>query len=397
MKTKHKWTSILMSLAISVSAVFSPLLSNSNALAAAEGPKVDAPSALLIDTQSKQVIFSKNENEKRYPASTTKIMTMLLTMEAVQKGEKKLTDIVPVPLEAYNMEGSSVWLDPKEKFTLEDMLKFIAVPSGNDAAMATAIFIGGSSKAFVDRMNQKAKELGMTGTHYANPDGLHDPNHYTTAHDLAIVATELIVKYPQILELTKIKSFEMRNGKNFIENTNHLLGQYEGMDGLKTGFTDEAGYCLVSTAQREQHRLLGIILGAKTDLERQTDTRNLLDFGFTNFKTQVVAKKDEPISEKAIVANAKDEEVTVAPASDFYLTVKNGDDQGIETKYVWNPVEAPFAKGQVLGQMQKVKNGKVLNSVNLVSTQDVVKGSWFRLFFRKIFAGISSSLHNIFK
>lgn len=397
MKTKHKWTSILMSLAITVSAVFSPLLSSSDALAAAEGPKVDAPSALLIDTQSKQVLFSKSENEKRYPASTTKIMTMLLTMEAVQKGEKKLTDIVPVPLEAYNMEGSSVWLDPKEKFTLEDMLKFIAVPSGNDAAMATAIFIGGSSKAFVDRMNQKAKELGMTGTHYVNPDGLHDPNHYTTAHDLAIVTTELISKYPQILELTKIKSFEMRNGKNIIENTNHLLGQYEGMDGLKTGFTDEAGYCLVSTGQRNDHRLLGIVLDAKSDLERQADTRNLLDYGFNNFKTQVVAKKDDPISEKAIVANAKDEEVTVAPANDFYLTVKNGDDQGIETKYVWNPVEAPFTKGQVLGQMQKVKNGKVLNSVDLVSTLDVDKGSWIRLFFRKIFAGISSSLHNIFK
>ncbi len=397
MKTKRKWTSIVMSLAITVSAIFSPLLSTSNVQAAAEGPNIEAPSALLIEMQSGQVLYAKNENEKRYPASTTKIMTMLLTLEAVQKGQKKLTDIVPVPLEAYNMEGSSVWLDPKEKFTLEEMLKFIAVPSGNDASVAIAVFIGGSSQAFVERMNQKAKELGMTGTHYANPDGLHDPNHYTTARDLAIVSKELISKYPQILELTKIKNFEMRNGVNKIENTNHLLGQYEGMDGLKTGFTDEAGYCLVSTAQRNGTRLLGIVLGAKTDLQRQQETRVLLDNGYNNFKTQLVAKKDEPIGEKAMVANAKEPEVTVAAAKDFYLAVQNGDEQGIETKYVWNPVEAPFTKGQILGQMQKVKNGNVLNSVDLIATQDVEEGSWLRLFFRKLFGGISSSLQGIFK
>ncbi|MFC4768489.1 D-alanyl-D-alanine carboxypeptidase family protein [Effusibacillus consociatus] len=392
----RKWTSRILSFAVAVSVAVSTLVPTSKAAAAGE-PVIEAPVALLMDAKSGQILYEKGENDKRFPASTTKVMTMLLAMEAVQSGQKKMTDIVPVPLEAYNIEGSSVWLDPNEKFQLQDMIKFVAVPSGNDAAMALAIFLAGSQQAFVQKMNDRAKELGLKGTHFANPDGLHNPDHFTTASDLAILARELIVKYPQILELTKIKSFEIRGGKNKIENTNHLIGKYEGMDGLKTGFTDEAGYCLVSTAERGGFRLIGIIMGATDDLQRQADTTKLLDYGFTNFNSKRIADKDKPVGEKAIVPTAKNEEVEVAPAQDLYVAVKKGEEQSVQTKFVWNQVEAPVAKGQVLGQMQQVQNGKVLSSVDLVSTQEVERGSWIRLFFRKALDGISTSVKGLFE
>lgn len=396
MREKKNLKSRIFSLAVAVSLALSALVPAS-ATAAAEEPAIESPVALLVDVKSGQVLYEKNSHEKRYPASTTKIMTMLLAMEAVQNGQKKLTDKVPVPLEAYNIEGSSVWLDPKEQFTLEEMIKFIAVPSGNDASMATAIFISGSEQAFVQKMNERAAQLGMKNTHFANSNGLHHPDHYTTASDLAILSRELITRYPQILGYTKIKDFEIRGGKNKIENTNHLIGKYEGMDGLKTGFTDEAGYCLVSTAERGGLRLIGIIMGAADDLKRQTDTIKLLDYGFNNFKSVRVAEKGKPLAEKAIVANAREKEVEVAPADDLYLALKNGDEQGIETKLVWNPVQAPFSKGEVIGEMQKVKDGKVINAVQLVSTRDVEKGSWIRLLFRKLFDSIANSVQGLFK
>ncbi|BCJ87460.1 D-alanyl-D-alanine carboxypeptidase family protein [Effusibacillus dendaii] len=389
MKQKQTWVRrVLQTAAVFSIAASTALYSFAMPAKAAEANLVQAPAAMLIDLKSGQVLYAKNENEKRYPASTTKIMDLLLIMEAVQKGEKKLTDIVPVPLEAYNVEGSSVWLDPKEKWTLDDMIKFISVPSGNDAAVATAVFIGGSQQAFVKMMNDKAQQLGMKNTHFANPDGLHDPNHYTTASDLAIVAKQLVTEFPQIYKYTSIQKFEIRNGKNVIENTNHLIGKYEGMNGLKTGFTDEAGNCLVSTVDRNGYQLMGIILGAKDDQERQLDTIKLLDFGYNNFTSQLVAGKDKPLPDKALIKTAVNEQVEVAPAKDFYLTIRKGQDQGIETKYVWNNVEAPLKKGQVVGQMQKVQNGQVLNSVDLVVTQDVERGSWFRLLFRNLWTSI---------
>ncbi|MGB8954967.1 MAG: D-alanyl-D-alanine carboxypeptidase family protein, partial [Tumebacillaceae bacterium] len=193
---------------------------------AAAALNIQSPAGLLMDAKSGQILWNKDMNAKRYPASVTKIMTLLLTLEAVEKGEKKLTDIVPVSKTAYGTEGSSVWLDPKEQWTLADMIEFIAIPSANDACVATAEFVGGSEEGFVARMNAKAKELGMTGTHFSDSNGLHDPNHYSTAHDIALMARELITKYPKILETTKIQSKMIRDGQFKLENTNHLLGQY---------------------------------------------------------------------------------------------------------------------------------------------------------------------------
>ncbi len=360
--------------------------------------EIQSPVGLLIDAQTGQVLWEKDMHAKRYPASVTKIMTMMLAYEAVEKGEKKLTDVVPISKNAYLVEGSSVWLDPNEKFTLQEMLEFIAIQSGNDACVATAEFIAGSEAAFVERMNKKAEELGMKDTHFADTNGLHHPDHYSSAYDIGIMARELISKYPQVLEVTKVQTKMIRDGKFKLENTNHVLGQYDGLDGLKTGFTDEAGYCLVATAQRNGFRLLSIELGAPNDDVRVSDSMKILDHGFNSYKQESVIKKGEAVSELAPITSGKETEVGTVAAEDLNVAVlKEGG--AIEKKVVYNEVEAPVAKDAVVGQLQVVQNEKVVASVDLLAAEEVEKGSWIRLMFRGIgnfFSGLFSSIGDFF-
>jgi D-alanyl-D-alanine carboxypeptidase (penicillin-binding protein 5/6) len=365
--------------------------------------EIQSPSGLLMDAKSGQILWAKDEHAKRYPASVTKIMTMLLAYEAVEKGEKKLTDIVPISNRAYGTEGSSVWLDPKEKFTLAEMIEFIAIPSANDACVATAEFIAGSEEAFVERMNQKAKELGMNDTHFADTNGLHHPDHYTSAHDIAIMARELITKYPQVLEVTKIQSKMIRNGAFKLENTNHVLGQLEGIDGLKTGFTDQAGYCLVGTAERNGMRLISVQLLAPSDEVRVEDTKKILEYGFSNFKQETVIKKGEAVSELAPINKGKEKEIEAVAANDLLVSVpKNGGE--VEKKVVFDAVEAPITKDTKVGELQVLQDGKVVSKVDLLAKQDVEKGSWLRLglrsignFFSGMFSAIGSSISGLFE
>lgn len=343
---------------------------------------IASESGLLMDASTGQILWAKKEHEKRYPASVTKIMTMLLALEAVEKGEKKLTDIVPISNTAYGVGGSSVWLDPSEKFTLAEMIEFISIPSANDACVATAEFIGGSEEAFVARMNKKAQELGMKDTHFADTNGLHKDDHFTSAYDIALMSRELITKYPDILQTTKIQSKMIRDGKFKLENTNHVLGRYDGLDGLKTGFTDEAGYCLSATADRNGFRLISVQLLAKDDNTRVEDTIKILDHGFTNFKQQEVIKKGTAVEDLAPIISGKEAEIEAVAKEDLKIAVKNG--AAIEKKIVYNDVEAPVAKDAVVGQMQVVEDGKVVAAVDLVAAQDVEKGSWLRLLFRSI-------------
>ncbi|KEO81140.1 D-alanyl-D-alanine carboxypeptidase family protein [Tumebacillus flagellatus] len=366
---------------------------------AAADLQIDSPAGLLMDVKTGQLLWTKNEHAKRYPASVTKIMTLLLTYEAVEKGEKKLTDVVPISNNAYGVEGSSVWLDPKEKWTLQDMIEFIAIPSANDACVATAEFIGGSEQAFVDRMNKKAQELGMKDTHFADSNGLHDPNHYSSAYDIALMARELITKYPQVLDITKIQSKTIRDGKFKLENTNHVLGKIEGMDGLKTGFTDEAGNNLVGTAQRNGMRLLGVELGAKDDNMRVNDSIKILEYGFANYKPTTVIKKDESVSDLAPITSGVEKEIGAVAKDDLIIATKNGAPD-ITKKAVYQDVTAPVKKGQVIGELDAVQDGKTIASVPLVAAQDVEKGSWIRLMFRGIgnfFGNLFSSIGNLFK
>lgn len=365
--------------------------------------QIQSPAGLLMDAKTGQVLWQKDEHAKRYPASVTKIMTLLLAYEAVEKGEKKLTDIVPISSNAYGVEGSSVWLDPKEQWTLQDMLEFVAIPSANDACVATAEFIAGSDKAFVERMNQKAQELGMKDTHFTDTNGLHDPNHYSSAHDIAIMARELITKYPQVLEITKIKEKTIRNGKFTLQNTNHAMDKIQGMDGLKTGFTDEAGNNLVGTAERNGMRLISVELGAKDDDMRVDDTVKIMEYGFANYKPQTLIKKGDAAPELAPVTSGKDKEIEAVAQSDLVVSVKNGSDP-IEQKAEFNEITAPVAKDAVVGKLVALQNGQEIASVPLVAKQDVEKGSWVRLMFRGIgnffgnlFSSIGKGISGLFK
>ncbi|HEU4963572.1 MAG TPA: D-alanyl-D-alanine carboxypeptidase family protein [Bacilli bacterium] len=353
---------------------------------------LQAAAGLLMDVKTGQILWQKNMDAKRYPASVTKIMTMLLIYDAVDKGEKTWDDIVPVSKNAYGTEGSSVWLDPSEKWTLREMLEFIAIPSANDACVATSEFIAGSEEAFVARMNKKAQELGMTGTHFADTNGLHHPDHYTTAHDIALMARELLTKHPEILEITKIQSKMIRNNTFKLENTNHVLGHYEGLDGLKTGFTDEAGYNLAGTAERDGFRILSIELGAPNDAARVDDTIRILDYGFTNFTEQTVATKGEAAPEKATIPNGKEEEIDAVLDQDLIVALKNDQKGELTKKVTFDEVEAPVKKGQKLGKLEVMQDGKVIATGNLVAKQDVEEGSWIRLMFR----GIGHFFGNLF-
>ncbi|UOF91767.1 D-alanyl-D-alanine carboxypeptidase [Fodinisporobacter ferrooxydans] len=377
---------------------------NINAYAAANDtmtispPTINAPAAELIDAKTGQVLYAKNIDARREPASTTKLMTLLLIEQAIQSGKAKLTDIVPVTPEAIRIEteGSGAWLKQGEKWTLEDMIKFITVPSGNDAAVATAQYLAGSIPAFVDRMNEEAKKLGLTNTHFANPDGLHDPNHYTSAHDLAIIARTLITQYPDILKYTSIQSMTVRNGQNIFQNTDTLLGKYQGLDGLKTGYTDQAGYCFVGTAQQNNMRLIDVVLGTNSEEARFTESTKLLDYGFQNFKEYKLASKNQPIKQTAPVNKGVNTEVGLAPVEDAYVAVQPGQEKLIQTHVSIGTITAPVKKGQKIGKLEYILNGKVIETVELQATKNDDKASFIRLFFRGIGYFIGNLFHGIF-
>jgi D-alanyl-D-alanine carboxypeptidase (penicillin-binding protein 5/6) len=242
----------------------------------------------------------------------------------------------------------------------------------------------------------------MKNTHFADSNGLHHPDHYSTAYDIALMARELITKYPQVLEITKVQNKLIRDGKFKLENTNHLLGAYQGLDGLKTGFTDEAGNNLVATAERDGFRLISVQLGAKNDAMRMNDTKKILDYGFANFKRETLIRKGESPEELAKVAKGKEVEVATVAKEDLAVAVKK-DGAPFEKKVVYQEVTAPVAKDQPVGEMQVLQNGQVIAKVDLLAKDAVEEGSWIRLMFRGIgdffgnlFSAIGSGIKGLF-
>ncbi|HHY46665.1 MAG TPA: D-alanyl-D-alanine carboxypeptidase, partial [Firmicutes bacterium] len=270
---------------------------------AATGPKtseprlaITAPSAILIEATSGRVLYEKDAHAKRPPASITKIMTMLLAMEAIQQGKIKLEDKVIASERASLQGGSQIWLEVGEEMSLADLLKAIAVVSANDASVAVAEHIAGAEEIFVDMMNRRAAELGMKDTHFVNATGLPAPGHLTSAYDIAVMSREL-VKHPKVHEWFTIWIDYLRSGKNILVNTNRLIKDYKGCDGLKTGYTEEAGYCLAATASRDGLRLIAVVLGLPDSKVRFQETAKLLDYGFRYFVGVPVAKRDQVITE----------------------------------------------------------------------------------------------------
>lgn len=340
---------------------------------------VDAKSALLIEPSSGKVIFEKNPNEKFAPASVTKIMTMLLAMEAIDSGKLKLDDKIVCSAKVKSMGGSSMILDEGEIRTVEEILKGIAIASGNDAAVAMAEHIGGTEEAFVEMMNKKAQELGMKDTTFKNCTGLSADGHLTTANDIAIMSMELL-KHPTILKYSSIYMETISEGrKSPIELVNHnkLVRFYEGCDGLKTGFTEEAKYCISATAVRNNVRMLAIIMGSPTYKIRNADASKLMNYGFSRFESKDAVTKDEEIEK--VPLNKKGDNFFIAKAKDSLKVImeKNSEEE-IVKKTTIDTTRKHYKEGDIVGYCEVYVGDKLLGKVDLYSDREVKQSEFFK-------------------
>lgn len=346
-----------------------------------------AKAAILMDASSGSVLLEKNSREKLPIASITKIMSMLLVMEGLASGKITLDDRVIVSEHSYSMGGSQVWLEPGEEFTVSELLKAVAIHSANDATVALGEKIAGSEDAFVALMNGKAKELGMSDTNFLDCTGLTDEGHFSTAYDIAVMSRELIVKHPKITEFTTIWHDLFRDGVEgkkpvSLDNTNKLIRFYEGTNGLKTGYTDAAGYCLAATAKRNNLQLIAVVLGERDSNTRFAEARKLLDHGFANYETVLVNTKGEEIS-RVIVKKGLSSEVQAVYPEDVLLLVNKGGKSKIERELnMQESVEAPVRKGQKLGEVIYSIEGREIGRTDAAAYNEVPRVSFIRLLFR---------------
>lgn len=356
----------------------------------AEPAVIEAPSAVLLESSTGKVIFEQNARERRSPASITKIMTLLLTFEALDQGKIKLEDPVTVSAYASSMGGSQVFLAENEVQTLETLIKCIAVASGNDASVAVAEYIAGSEEAFVEQMNAKAAELGMTDTHFEDCCGLTDSDdHYTTAMDVAVMSRELTVKYPKIFEYTGIWmediTHETRQGssKFTLNSTNKLLKQYPFTTGLKTGSTSKAKFCLSATATKDGIDLIAVIMGAPDYKARFKDARTLLSYGF-NISDLYLDENTDPLQNMRVQGGVEDT-VPVKYQSEFrYLDTEGNSLDGVEKKIeLPETAMAPFAEGDTAGRAVYLLNGVEIGSVPILYENAVAKAV-YKDYLRKI-------------
>ena len=334
-------------------------------------PDISAPSALLMDYSTGKILFEKNPDEKRALASVTKIMTMLLAMEEIDSGRMSYDDIITASANAKSYGGSTIFLEEGEQMTVRDILKGIAVASGNDAAVAMGEHISGTEELFVAKMNNRAKELGMENTNFLNCNGLDKEGHYSTARDIAIMSRELM-KHNDIFEYTTIWMDSLRNGKFTLSNTNKLVKFYNGSTGLKTGSTDDAKFCISATAKRDNMHLIAVIMGAETSKQRQADASSLLNYGFSAYSLDEVIKKDTVV-EKLKAEKSMQYFVDVLTDSDFYSMHKKTDETEVSLKKELKKIKVPVKKGDNAGTLNIYENGKQIGSVNLVYASDVQK------------------------
>ncbi len=341
-------------------------------------------SALLMDVNTGTILYESNAHEKLAPASVTKVMTMLLIMEAVDSGKIALTDMVTASEAAAAKGGSQIYLKVGETMSVSDMLKSIAVSSANDCACAMAEHIAGSEPAFVDMMNAKARELGMNDTNFVNCTGLDDgegaENHRTSAYDIAVMSRELLKNHPLIKNYTTIWMDTVRNGTFGLSNTNKLIRFYSGATGLKTGFTSGAGYCLSATALRDGMELIAVVMGAETSQARNAACKSLLDYGFANFA--VVTPELTEVADVPVKLG-RAEAVTVQLGDAAGLLIDKAQKSGITTEVATEEsVTAPVSQGQRIGTLTVKAGEQVLSEVPLVAAEGVDRLSWGDLFVK---------------
>ena len=335
---------------------------------------ISAPAAVLMDADTGKILYEKNAHEQRACASITKVMTLTLVMEAVDSGKIHMDDVVTASAHAASMGGSDIWLEEGEQMTVDDMIKATAVASANDAAVALAEFICGTEDDFVAAMNEKAKALGMDDTTFMNCNGLDEEGHITSAYDVALMSRELI-KHEKIFDYTNIWLDNLRGGETQIVNTNKLLRSYDGITGLKTGTTGEAGACISATAERNGLSLIGVVLGADSGKERFRDAATLLDYGFANFESKELGLEEElaPIT----VEGGMEDEVSISCEGVTGLTVPKGEGKGItQTVDIPESLTAPVRKGDVVGRVVFTLNGEELASFDVTANDDVEEKSF---------------------
>ena len=360
-----------------------------SAFAAEENKSTDivnnVRSAILIERDTGKVLYEKNSKEELPPASMTKIMTMLLIMEAIDHGKLTWNEKIRTSEYAASMGGSQIFLEPGEEMTTKQMLMGISIGSGNDASVAMAERIAGSEDAFVDMMNAKAKELGLKNTFFKNTTGLPVSGHFSSAYDMAIMAKELL-KYEDITKFTGMYEAYLRENtdkKFWLVNTNKLVRFYPGVDGLKTGFTTEAKYCLTATAQKNGMRVIAVVFGAPTSKERNAQVTKMFNYAFNHYETHPVYKRNQVIT-KVHVSKGKEKTVQVLTSEPLSLLTKKGEKASdVKRKVIIQKnLNAPIHKGDQIGTIKLIKNGKVELESPLVAGKDIKEAGWWTLYKR---------------
>ena len=355
-------------------------------VSAEESVIINAKSAILIEASSGKVLYEKNIHERFAPASMTKMMSLVLIMENIENRNLRMDEIVRTSKNASSMGGSQIFLEENEEMTVEDLLKGITIGSANDATVSLAERIAGTESAFVDMMNKKAKELGLKNTLFKNSTGLDEEGHYSSAYDMSIIAKEL-VKHEKILEFSSIYETYLRvntDNKFWLVNTNKLVRFYEGVDGLKTGYTEDAGYCLTATINKDNMRLIAVVMGEPTSNIRNSEVSSLLDYGYNLYQKDEYVTKDE-ILDKVKVEKGKEEYANIVVLENVFTINKKGHKKG-EVTYELdvNNLRAPIKKGEVVGNLTIKEDGKIVNKVDVTVDESIEKASIFTMYLRNL-------------
>lgn len=336
-------------------------------------------SAILIEQSSGKVLYDHNSHEKLRPASVTKIMTILLIMEAIDSGKLNYTDQIPCSENASSMGGSQIWLDTKETLSVDEMLKAICVVSANDCTVAMAEYLAGSEENFVNQMNAKAKELGMNDTTFKNCHGIDEDGHVSSSYDIALMSRELLEKHPDITKYTTIYMDSLRDGKSELVNTNKLVRNYKGATGLKTGSTSLALYNLSASATRDDLSLIAVIMKAPTTKDRFAEATKLLDYGFANYNYKVLGKANDVVKDVSVSKGVSSSVSAVLEYDSGTLLPKGADTNIVQNINVPDTVSAPIKKGDKLGEVVYTLNDETISTIDVIANEDIDKIDFFNM------------------
>lgn len=353
-----------------------------------------AVSGVLMEANTGKIIYEKEKDKQVAIASMTKMVAQIIIFEEIEKGNIHYDDMVTVSKNAADMGGSQIYIEQGEKISVEDLIKGISMASGNDATVQMAEVISGSEEKFVKRMNEKVKELGLKNTVFKNCTGLDEEGHFSSAYDMAVIARELIVNHSDILKFSSLYEDYLRedtDNKFWLVNTNKLIRFYEGADGLKTGHTDAAGYCLAATAKRGDLRLIAIVLGEEDSKVRNSETMEFLDYGFSNVKMNLLKEKGEVVK-KIKIDKADKEIVSIVLKSNLAVIEDPGEDGKYQYKIKMNSYQLPLKTGDVVGEIQVCKKNKVITSGELTVKDSVKALSYFDLFKKSMIDFVSGDI-----